>query len=1060
MTSDPRSACRSSEVLGAFAEGRLGREERAAVIAHLDTCDHCREEVSMLADFIDTETAPSRRLPISWVAAAAAIVALTASTVVWRNASRPDAHAVAPLIAASAALDHRLVEPRLHGFAWAEYRGAVRANEEDRSPGRLKVLGTAGDVLQRAENNSDADAQHAAGVASLLIADPAAAIERLRAAAERSQDAAAWSDLAAAHYDLAVRLGRPSQYADALAAADRALKRSPRLPEALFNRALALERIGLLDDARAAWKRYLEVDSESAWATEARRRLDALPAVANPSAAFRKALEEVEPAELVARFPQQARAFAEVELLGQWAERKDDASLGRARAIGSALQKRSGESLLADAVRAIDQADAAMRARLAEGHIVYRNGRLALSRHDAETARAALVRAGSLFGESPAALNARYYAAVAEYEAGRAANAREELDALSDALPLSFTALRAQTAWQRGLIEGTRARWPAALQQYRAARAHFAELGEASNTAFVDLLIGEAATMLGRRDEAWDGWTRAFRVLSEQGFNDRRVVTLAMISRTESMAGRDEEASAILDLELAHASDDDRVRADALFRRAILSARMLDTHAARRAVEEGAQIASRIDDVDVRANLQLAEGITFANHPQRALASLTQAIEHYRAARPLLLPAALRERARVLRALGRSDEAVDDLRAAVEAVERQRGEIEWREVRAAAVDGVEGIYVALVELLLDRGQTTEAFAIADRGAAHAFYGAAAARSVGTVDALQRNLGDAAVIEYVTLPRELLIFAVSARSLAVRRVAVDDLPRRVKALNDAIRRRADVRGVSMYPILIAPVRDVIAGAGAITFVPDPALDAVPFGALFNGGANRWLVEEHPIRRAPTALGTAAESPLRGRARLVVIQPRAADLPNAAAEASAIAQRYRDAVLVDTDSPAAVLAAIEHANVVHYAGHTSSSAETGLALGETVLYGTDIARSRLGEAPLVVLAGCRTLRGAAHREDVATSLARAFLLAGARAVVGTAWDLDDRASAALFEKLHSVIAATGDPVAALREAQLTALADPASQPAEWAAAEIIVRSAMTDDVGPKILLHARP
>ncbi len=1055
MSFEPRSPCISSEVLGAFAEGRLGAEERTVVTAHLDTCERCRDEVALLADFADSDAAPGRRRMPAWWAAAAAILILAAAAVLWRNVSRRDVNPVAPLIAASAALDHRLLEPRLHGFGWAEYRGAVRAAGDDRSPEHLKILGAAGDVLQQAGKDPAADAQHAAGVASLLIADPAAAIARLKTVAEGSQDATAWSDLAAAHYDLGVRLGRASQYPEALAAADRALKLSPGLPEALFNRALVLERIGLVEDARAAWKRYLEVDGASAWAGEARRRMDALPTAANPPSAFGKALDTLAPAELVVRFPQQARAFAEVESLGRWAEafragdRTASAQLATARGIGAALQRRSGESLLAGAVQAIDQADDASRVRIANAHLAYRTGRLALRSNDAGTARRTLIDAASLFGEDPAALNARYYAAVAAYEAGRADTARDELTTLAGDLQQrpEFKALRAQTAWQRGLIDGTQARWPAALGHYQQARTLFAELGEASNAAFVDILIGESAVLLGRHDEAWDGWTRALGALSQHGLHDRLLVTLAMISLTESMAGRDTASSSILDLEIAHANDDDRIRADALFRRAMVSARMQDTPTARRAVEEGTRIANRTGDADARANLRLAEGLAFAGDPHRALGSLTAAIEHYRAARPLLLPVALRERGRVLRALGRIDEATDDLRAAADAVEQQRGEMEWREVRAAAVDGVEGIYVALVEALLDRGHTREAFVASDRAAAHAFYGAAAARSVETVEALQRSIGNDAVIEYRTLPGELLIFTVTAQTVAVRRVAVDDLPRRVDAFNEAIRNRADVRRASLYPILISPVSDLISTAGTITFVPDAVLESVPFSALFHQDAARWLIEEHAIRRAPTALGAAGDPSPRNDQRVVVIRPPAADLPSAAAEAAAIARQYRGSIVIDGQSPAAVLEAMENAGIIHYAGHTDSSGETGLALGSTVLYGTSIARLRLRNTPLVVLAGCRTMRGAAHREDLTTSLSRAFLLAGARAVVGTAWDLNDRTATALFERMHAANAASGDPVAALREAQLAALSNSASQPADWAAAEIIVRSALT-------------
>lgn len=1061
MTLDRRSACSSSEVLGAFAEGRLGAEERNAVIAHLDTCDRCRDEVALLADFADSTPVPERRLPAWWTAAAAAVVVIiAAATMMWRGVARRDPRPVAPLIAASAALDHRLIEPRLDGFRWAEYRGSVRARSDDRSPEHLRILGAAGEILQQAGRDPSSEAQHAAGVASLLIAEPGTAIERLNAAiAKRPDDPRAWSDLAAARYESAVQLGRASEFPAALAAADRALKLDPRLPVALFNRALILERIGVIEDARAAWKRYLEADGGSEWAREARQRLEKLPPPANSAAEFRAAFGSAEPAQLAARFPQQARAFAEVELLGRWAEafRAGDGAaadlLARARGIGAALRSRSGESLLAEAVRAIDEAEGEERARIADAHLVYRTGRLALSRHEAVTARRAFLRAASLFGRDPAVMNARYYHAVAQYDSGHAAAAGDELDALARDLHdhPSFKALRAQTAWQRGLVHGKQARWPAALEQYTEARTLFEQLGETSNAAFVDALIAEAAILLGRHDEAWNGWTRALRALSQHGLNDRLLMTLGFISRTESMAGHDQCAASILDLEIAHAHSDDVMRADALFRRAIVSARMGDFAAARQAVEEGVRVTKTITDANARrqamGDLQLAEGIAFAGDPPRALALLTGAVEYDRTARPLRLPVTLRERGRVLRALGRIDEATDDLRAAVDAVERQRSEVEWRDVRALAIDGVSGIYVALAELLLERGRTQEAFAIADRAAAHAFYGAAAARSALTVEELQRGLGDDAVVEYLTLPRELVIFVATARDVAVRRVAVDDLRARVAAFNETIRKRGDVRSASLHPILISPVRDLIAGARTITFVADPALESVPFSALFDAGTGRWLIEQHTLRRAPAALSAVEETPRAG-SRVVVIQPPAMDLPNAAVEAAAIAGRYRDSTVIDGALPAEVLAAMENADIIHYAGHTNSRGETGLSLGKGTLYGADIARLRLRQAPLVVLAGCRTSRGAGNGEDVATSLARAFLLAGARAVVGTAWDLNDRTGAALFERMHAANAAGGDAAAALREAQLAALSNAASQPADWAAAEIIVRSVLIE------------
>jgi tetratricopeptide (TPR) repeat protein len=56
----------------------------------------------------------------------------------------------------------------------------------------------------------------------------------------------------------------------------RALDLDPFHLRARFSMAAALERLGRIDEARAEWRRYLQADEESAWADEARARLEAL----------------------------------------------------------------------------------------------------------------------------------------------------------------------------------------------------------------------------------------------------------------------------------------------------------------------------------------------------------------------------------------------------------------------------------------------------------------------------------------------------------------------------------------------------------------------------------------------------------------------------------------------------------------------------------------------------------------------------------------------------------------------------------------------------------------
>jgi CHAT domain-containing protein len=131
------------------------------------------------------------------------------------------------------------------------------------------------------------------------------------------------------------------------------------------------------------------------------------------------------------------------------------------------------------------------------------------------------------------------------------------------------------------------------------------------------------------------------------------------------------------------------------------------------------------------------------------------------------------------------------------------------------------------------------------------------------------------------------------------------------------------------------------------------------------------------------------------------------------------------------------------IVHFAGHALASpddpAYSALLLDSGAglvapLYAEAIERLKL-RARVVVLAACDTASGPAASEG-AMSLSRAFLAAGADAVVASLWPADDRQASRLSVELHRRLRA-GRPVEdALREAQLEAMRGVGSRAADWA------------------------
>jgi tetratricopeptide (TPR) repeat protein len=161
----------------------------------------------------------------------------------------------------------RNFEPRLiGGFAYAPVRGPVRgSNDITLSPDvRIAI----------AEIEKQFAAKPVAATAAIVSGDTDQAINILEANAQlRPTDPKILSDLSAAYLARAARTESTDDASRALASANRALESNRLMPEALFNRALALQMLRMNADARIAWQAYLTIDDRSGWADEARTHL-------------------------------------------------------------------------------------------------------------------------------------------------------------------------------------------------------------------------------------------------------------------------------------------------------------------------------------------------------------------------------------------------------------------------------------------------------------------------------------------------------------------------------------------------------------------------------------------------------------------------------------------------------------------------------------------------------------------------------------------------------------------------------------------------------------------
>jgi len=1001
------------------------------------------------------------------------VLAVAAAAALWWRTRTSDPLS---LLVASMPRDARTLEGRITGgFAWAPLRHVTRTANASMLPAP-SFAAAAALALHQATTDRSIEARRARAIALLFGGSTRQAVAELRELTDAApSDARVFADYAAAECELAASTDNPSLLPDALAAVDTSLRLETAFPEALFNRALILEHLGLRDQAREAWERYLAIDTSSDWAAEARTRSRALA----PVVPFRTVLEQSyarlaadpEAAHALARAePQDARRYGETKILGNWADaeaanRHDEAErhLRVARELGAELFRNRGEGMLRGAVAAIDRADAAQRRHLVTAHQLFRDGQKAFMADHAAVAQTTLSRAQTEFesGGSPLALAAAYFVAHTYHALGDLSAARRRERELLTTAPAELPAHRAQLLWHLGLGHMSDGNWGDALLALRESVSIFERLGETEFATTVRELIAEVDDRTGDHASAWAERIVALKQIGRTS-TTRLEMALDFVARDGIAKRQWGVATSFLELaaDVATRVDDPAVEVEMRTLQARALAQAHATASAAMAIERARAAASRLDDAAAResadADIRAAEAIVAAS-PHEAVRLLDAAIEYHRThGRRIRLPDMLLSRARAFGALGDDVRAAADLEAGVVQLETARESLPPGAQRWGAFDAAEELFEDAIALALRRADTRAAFLYAERARARqlldALGGAAPATVPMPVDP------DVAIVEYFPLPRTLIIFVMTRDGLTAVQEAVSretlerDTERFRRALPLATNTTVGGLSRSLHRRLVEPIERFVANKTELVLVGGPAIAATPFAALTDRGG-RFLIEEHALVIAPSAsvyarMGARKIETARAPRVLVVANPSvdgSDPLPAADREASAVASLYADATRLTNSSATAMAftAGASAANVIHLATHgvlpDDKRGNAGLMFTGGRLDVPAIAALRLTRTTTVVVAACSSARGPVRPEGT-ISVARAFLAAGVPSVVATLWDIDDDQSARFFPLVHAQLARGVRAADALRTAQLEAIHD-GDPPALWAAVQLI-------------------
>jgi CHAT domain-containing protein len=1065
--------CPSAQTMAAFNERRMAQGERVAIVEHLAVCTRCQD--LYLPELQTSRTdVPSRQ----WTpAAAVALVVVLLSAAAAGLRHRPAIHGPAALAQAVADAPFRTVESPL---SFSSTYQPLRRDPDSGSP-----FVDAPDL--------DARDPHTKAVVRLMSGNARGAVELLEQSIptqggtldfDHATNAALLTDLASAYYEDALREHRPIGLANAFEAAARAEELSPRDPAPKYTRALVLEALSLREDAIDAWKAYLALDASSGWAVEARRHLAGLEAAAprdirRPLLAAARANNDGLVRQLVREAPLEARMYVENELLLKWGEQTlgtepaAAGTLAAAKRIATTLAEVSGDRTSLDGLQRIPNVTGDSLRPFAQAYVAYGEAWAAYDNVRDEATRTLMLTAATQLDAcgSPLALRATIYAATITHYAGRndealamLARVLEQLHGKESAYPVAA----GQALWTRALIESITGRPHEAVQTYLAASEHFGRTGESSNIAGVETGLSSTWRYLGDAENAWAHGLLALQAAAHGTVYIRKQAAAIDTALSSFEAGRFRLASFLLDrVERAARREHDPIfKVSVLQTRSQLFLRRNQKHEALQqldlATAEAEAAAPSPTTARMAGQLALARGEVLTQlDPTAAIQQLTFARSRTR-------ELSLGDRqARIDLLLGQARQAAGDpagaeaeLRAGVAAVEAERDHIGDDEERSTFTDTARSLFDATIGLVVEHGSPGEALALARRArtiGVDSGVDAAGLRGAPSETAASHDL----LIEYHVLPAELLTWVTWHGSTHMLRKSITQEAleagitsnvTKIANCSEALSCRESA--ITLFDLLLKPVGSELAAAESIVIAPDATLHTVPFAALYDSVANRYLIEDHtltvtlgsgsapPVSPIHSILVAAAPNPGGGLASLGAVET----------EARHAARGFTTSrILSGSDvTPAAFLKNAGDYEAVHFAGHAlwnerkpelaALRLAPATAQSDGSLYAYEVAKVRFPKTRLVVLAGCDTAHGRLAGVGL-LGFTRTFLTAGVPEVIGTLWPAGDQESASIFTDFYRSLSRGLSPAEALRSAQRAAIAR--SGPSNWATYQLYTR-----------------
>jgi tetratricopeptide (TPR) repeat protein len=918
---------------------------------------------------------------------------------------------------------------------------------------------------------------------------------------ELLEKAQIFNDLAVAYLSRAEALGQPRDIVRALDVATMATESDPNLPEACFNRALALEKLQLVIQAAAAWKECASGEIDPSWKAEEERHLRELrqpPQTVNVEGALGRGAEPAL-ATPIAKEQRDLRREALEHILPAWGtaflagqQAKAGEAVARGRTIGRFLSRRDDDLTVAEVFEEIAQETGQPGARarlkvLAEGSVLYGEARRSLESYRIDASLPLFEKASDLFTRagSPLVAWAELGVISCEFYKDNFDVVFTRLESLKAQVDLAQSlVLAGQWHWIKGMAYSRQGDLHASLREFQATVAYFGKTGDRGMLGAGYQLVGEMYRLLGDEEQAWSYRIKALALL--RGFPSSRRRLMVLRDSSESLlaegSGRAALAFQTEAVQAASQTAPARDLAEMLLWRAQAMSQLGRFEGAQTDLRDARSLAPNIEDADLEerslADIGLAEAdLESRRNPRSALLLYDEPAAAYRKIGHVLPLATLfLHRARLERSLHLPDRESADLTAGIELFERQWKSLDEEKDRVSFLETSTELYDDRIVLEIEQGNPIAALEYSERG--RAFW----TGSPGSVDAswvrslsAAPSMGASAcpedrkpmlpagvtVLEYAVAGDRVFVWllhcdAMRFALLPITGVQLDKLAgafRRAAQANPPVLGRFEGLAETGYDILVRKVAGDIPAGSILVIVPDKTLRGIPFAALRERSSGRFLIENHEISYAPstTFLKTTWSRPSVPAKKddMLLVSPLDPTLKESREEIRDLSRLYPGAeILTGQDaSRDALLKALDRHRVLHYAGHAEVDSPNPFqsrlplqsASDSAAVTVQDLQGRSFERLNLVILSACSSVAATPTRSGSFLGLARPFLSGGVRSVVGTLWDITDAASRGMMESFHRGLLQGCSPAAALRKAQLGHLH--ILPPSAWAAFAVL-------------------